>query len=87
MADQPRKTLGQIIVERQIADGMTAEERKFYNESLARLAYIRSDFEWGFLRECEEKGIKPTIFRYKKHLKKKEDALHEFRKNFKKYRE
>lgn len=81
------KTLGQVIYEHQVADGMTPEEIDLYNRALTRLSIVRSDFEWGFLHECEKNNIKPTIFRYKKYIKKQEAELFDFRKNFKEQRE
>lgn len=81
------KTLGQLILDNQIKDGMTFDERKLYSRAVERLSTVRTDFEWGFLMDCEKDKIKPTIYRYKKYLKAEEARILDYRKNFKKYRE
>lgn len=85
--EKPRKTLGQLIYEKQIDDGMTHAEIELFNKAINHLAIVKSYFELGFLLECKNKKVRPTIFRYKKYIKRQEEEINDYRKNFKKYRE
>lgn len=82
-----RKTLGEAILENQRKSGMTDDEIELYNRALQRLTTVRSNFEYGFIHECKKENINPTIARYRKYLKRQEEELQDYRKNFAKYRE